>query len=278
MPEENKVKTIIAVSSNNQGIKYSLDNGETWQYSNIKTGTFKKPVKFTNGVILVRCAEIGNQGILYTKDGGKIWKPTSLGSGYFEEIVELDNGTLITTSALSDGKSYTSKDGIVWKPIDLGDNFKFLKSDELTVGNSSAYIGQLIENFGSIGKLIEKNNNNVHKIQKELMILQKRTDIEITSSVTGDADPEEFIKTKVDEITPITDLIPKESDNSEVESIKTDVASLSAAVTKLTENTAKLDAKMSELSDKLLSIFEMVSNTTNTTESNSESDNAELGD
>ena len=35
---------------------------------------------------------------------------------------------------------------------------------------------------------------------------------------------------------------------------------------------------MSELSDKLLSIFEMVSNTTNTTESNSESDNAELGD
>ena len=70
MPEENKVKTIIAVSSNNQGIKYSLDNGETWQYSNIKTGTFKKPVKFTNGIILVRCAEIGNQGILYTKDGG----------------------------------------------------------------------------------------------------------------------------------------------------------------------------------------------------------------
>lgn len=205
---QNDFKRIIAVSKSNQGIKYSDDNGETWIYSNIKTGSFKKPVQFTNGIILVRCSEIGDCGILYTKDGGKIWKPTSLGTGYYHEIVELPDGSLITSSVLHNGKAWKSKDGIVWKEIkNLGDNFIFLKSEEITVGNGASYIASLAESFGNIKTLIANNNNNVHKMQKELMLLQKRAGFEITSFVTGGADPDEFISTHVDDIPSILDAL-----------------------------------------------------------------------
>ena len=199
---------IIAVSKSNKGIKYSDDNGETWNYSNIKSGSFKKPVQFTNGIILVRCAEIGDCGILYTEDGGKIWKPTSLGTGYYHEIIETPDGSLLTSSVLQNGKSYKSKDGKVWKEIKaLGDNFLFLKSDEITVGNSAAYIASLTESFGSIKTLIGNNNNNVHKMQKELMLLQKRAGFDITSEVTGGADPDEFIDTHVEDVDSICDAL-----------------------------------------------------------------------
>lgn len=203
-----KQHRIIAVSKSNHGIKYSDDNGETWEYSNIKTGSFKKPVQFTNGIILVRCAEIGDCGILYTEDGGKIWKPTSLGTGYYHEIIETPDGSLLTSSVLHNGKSYKSVDGKIWKEIkNLGDNFIFLKSDEITVGNSAAYIASLTESFGSIKTLIANNNNNVHKMQKELMLLQKRAGFEITSEVTGGADPNEFISTQVEEVDSILDAL-----------------------------------------------------------------------
>lgn len=181
-------KRLFAVSKANTGIKYSDDYGKTWNFTNIRDGSFEKPIKFGN-ILIIRCIFTGDYGILYSDDYGKTWKPTSLNTGYFQEIVETGDGSLLVTSILKNGGAWRSVDGVNWesqKGID--EEYSFCKGIELSVANSSLYISQLISNFDDIGGLIAKNILNVHQLQSEVAALQEKCGLEVTSKVTGTDD------------------------------------------------------------------------------------------
>lgn len=181
-------RRIFAVSKANTGIKYSDDYGKNWCFTNIRDGSFKKPVKFGD-ILLVRSYGVGDYGILYSKDGGKTWNPTSLNKGYYQEIIETGDGELLVTSILDGGGSWRSKDGITWEPQNgINEEYVFCKGIELSVANSSLYISQLISNFEDIGTLIANNIRNVHQLQSEVGALQVKCDLPITSVVTGSDD------------------------------------------------------------------------------------------
>jgi len=119
---------MIAVSQDNNGIRYSDDDGNSWKPSNIVSGNWDKPIYLTtvgsdnteNIVVVTRALEntANVKGVIYSVDGGRTWSPCGgLEDIYYNRIIKTAGNKLMMSSgdiSSNNVVSYTSDDGITW--------------------------------------------------------------------------------------------------------------------------------------------------------------------
>lgn len=82
---------ILSGGANNVGIKYSIDKGNSWSYTNIRNGVWSLAVSSDDSkkIVAVYCGggvESSYLGIRYSVDGGKTWQASSNTNGNFTAV------------------------------------------------------------------------------------------------------------------------------------------------------------------------------------------------
>ena len=184
---ENTLKNrIFACSKNCKGIRYSDNGGKSWVFSNIAEGSFAKPIRYKD-ILVVRCVNTGDKGILYSKNAGKSWWPSNLSTGYYGEIEMLPDGSLITTSRSEsdpDGTTFTSDSGTTWKKrATLVSTHEFVRGSDLQVFDGRRKLAELTAKYGDIEELLGSMINRIEVLESAL-----------SSKVDSEVEPEESVE------------------------------------------------------------------------------------
>lgn len=184
---ENTLKNrIFACSKNGKGIRYSDNGGKSWVFSNITEGSFAKPIRYKD-ILIVRCVNTGDKGILYSKNAGKSWQPSNLPTGYYGEIEILPDGSLITTSRSEsdpDGTTFTSDSGTTWKNhATLVSTHEFVRGSDLQVFDGRRKLAELTAKYGDIEELLDSMINRIEVLESAL-----------SSKVDSEVEPKESVE------------------------------------------------------------------------------------
>lgn len=184
---ENTLKNrIFACSKNGKGIRYSDNGGKSWVFSNITEGSFAKPIRYKD-MLVVRCVNTGDKGILYSKNAGKSWWASNLSAGYYGEIEMLPDGSLITTSRSKsdpDGTTFTSDSGTTWKKrATLVSTHEFVRGSDLQVFDGRRKLAELTAKYGDIEELLGSMINRIEVLESAL-----------SSKVDSEVEPEESVE------------------------------------------------------------------------------------
>jgi len=185
---ENTLKNrIFACSKNGKGIRYSDNGGKSWTFTNITEGSFDKPIRYKD-ILVVRCVNTGDKGILYSKNAGKSWLPSNLPTGYYGEIEMLPDGFMITTSRSEsdpDGTTFTSNSGTTWKKrATLVSTHEFVRGSDLRIFDGRRTLAELTEKYGDIDELLGSMINRIEVLESAL-----------SSKVDSEVEPEESVET-----------------------------------------------------------------------------------
>lgn len=185
---ENTLKNrIFACSKNGKGIRYSDNDGKSWVFSNITEGSFAKPIRYKD-LLIVRCVNAGDKGILYSKNAGKSWFPSNLPTGYYGEIEMLPDGSLITTSRSEsdpDGTTFTSNSGSSWKKrVTLVSTHEFVRGSDLQIFDGRRKLAELTEKYGDIDELLSSMISRIEALESAL-----------SNKVDSDTKSEESVET-----------------------------------------------------------------------------------
>ncbi len=102
---------LVAGSNDNTGIKYSDDNGKTWNNSNITSGSYNCITIANDGRLVAGSND--NTGIQYSDDNGKTWTNSNINSGSYLCIILTNDGTLVASGG-GRGIQYSNDNGITW--------------------------------------------------------------------------------------------------------------------------------------------------------------------
>ena len=109
--------TLVA-GSNDNGIKYSDDNGKTWNNSNITSGNYECITLAKDGR-LVAGGGNGGKGIKYSDDNGITWNDSNITSGNYRCITLAKNGTLVAGNFGGNGIKYSTDNGKTWNNTNI---------------------------------------------------------------------------------------------------------------------------------------------------------------
>ena len=137
--------TVVAFGFTNAGIKYSTDNGVTWQASNITTGQYLHVFRASNGTLITSDA-YNNRNIKYSTDNGVTWQ-TSINSTYLHVayFIETDTHVLVASGSPLYGIVYSTDSGVTWQYSNVTrSTYNFVKTANNTL------IAASISSSGSI--------------------------------------------------------------------------------------------------------------------------------